>query len=312
MRSVAVLALLLSIGLPARASAWGFEAHREIAERMIALLPSEIRPLFERRQASIIERSVDPDLWRNIFPEEAPNHFVDLDYFGKYPFSELPREYDRAVQQWGRAVIHEQGLLPWRTAEMFGKLQREFAGLKRENAPGYLQDNIAFYAAVIAHYVSDGHVPLHAVVNYDGQRTNQHGVHGRWESELFDRLRPTLKIAPKAPQPVTDAREFMFQVLLDSNRLADGVLQADRDAAAGRQFYDDGYFAAFAGTQASVLERRFNESITAAASLVVGAWEAAGRPALPSDRPRPPRAIPPGSPPGASAAPAAPTARLSQ
>ena len=159
---------------------------------MIALLPAEIRPLFEKRKAYIVERSVDPDLWRNICPEEDPNHFVDLDFFGKYPFDELPREYDRAVQKCGREVIHEQGLLPWRTAEIFGKLQREFEGLKRENAPGYLQDNIAFFAAIIAHYVGDGHVPLHSVVNYDGQRTGQNGIHNRWESELFERTRARL------------------------------------------------------------------------------------------------------------------------
>ena len=220
MRIAAVLAVVL-VAIPSPAAAWGFEAHRFIAEQMIALLPAEIRPLFEQRKASIIERAVDPDLWRNVFPEEDPNHFVDLDYFGTYPFPDLPHEYDRAVERWGREVINEQGLLPWRTAEFHGKLQREFQGLGRENAPAFLQDNIAYYAAVLAHYVSDGHVPLHSVVNYNGQRTNQIGIHSRWESELFDRTRTRLKLAPAAPAPVRDAREFMFTVLLDSNRLAD-------------------------------------------------------------------------------------------
>ena len=40
------------------------------------------------------------------------------------PFEALPREYDQAVQKFGRAVVHEQGLLPWRTAEFYGRLQR--------------------------------------------------------------------------------------------------------------------------------------------------------------------------------------------
>jgi hypothetical protein len=60
----------------------------------------------------------------------------------------------------------------------------------------------------------------------------------------------------------------------------------------GREFYDDGYFAAFEKDQFAVIERRINESITAVASLIAGAWEAAGRPAIPPDRPRPPRPIP--------------------
>jgi hypothetical protein len=289
---IVVVALVVLLAVPSPTLAWGFEAHKFIAERMIALLPAEIRPLFERRKAYVIERAVDPDLWRNIFEQEAPNHFVDLDYFGKYPYPELPREYDRAVQRWGRDVIHQQGLLPWRVAELFGELQREFEGLKRDNAPAYLQDNIAFYATVMGHYIGDAHVPLHSVVNYDGQVTNQRGVHGRWESELFDRSRSRLTIAPKPIQPITNPRDFMFETLLASNLLADAVLAADRRAAEGREFYDDAYFDAFGKDQFAALERRINESITALASMITAAWDAAGRPALPPEGPRPPRPTP--------------------
>ena len=290
MRVICAVVLLLAV--PAPSWAWGFDAHKFIAEQMIALLPAEIRPLFEQRRAMVVERSVDPDLWRNIFLDEAPNHFVDLDHFGEYPFAELPRDYDRAVQKWGREVVHQQGLLPWRTAEMFGKLQREFEALKRESAPSYVQDNVAFYAAVMSHYIGDAHVPLHSVVNYDGQTTNQRGVHGRWESDLFERSRSRLTIKPAAPKPVLDPREFMFETLLASNRLADAVLESDKRAAEGREFYDDGYFATFEKEQFSALERRINDSISAVASVIIGAWEAAGRPSLPPDRPRSPRRTP--------------------
>ena len=290
MRVVCAVVLLLAV--PAPSWAWGFDAHKFIAEQMIALLPAEIRPLFEQRRAMVVERSVDPDLWRNIFLDEAPNHFVDLDHFGEYPFAELPRDYDRAVQKWGREVVHQQGLLPWRTAEMFGKLQREFEALKRESAPSYVQDNVAFYAAVMSHYIGDAHVPLHSVVNYDGQTTNQRGVHGRWESDLFERSRSRLTIKPAAPKPVLDPREFMFETLLASNRLADAVFESDKRAAHGREFYDDGYFATFEKEQFSALERRINDSISAVASAIIGAWEAAGRPSLPPDRPRSPRRTP--------------------
>jgi hypothetical protein len=303
MRIVAAI-LVAVISVPSPAFAWGFSAHRFIADQMIALLPAPIRPLFESRHAYIVERTVDPDLWRNIFPEEDPNHFVDLDYYGKYPYPDLPHEYDRAIQKWGREVVQQQGMLPWRTAEIFGKLQHEFEGLKRDNAPSYVQDNIALYAAIVAHYVGDGHVPLHSVINYDGQRTNQPGIHSRWESDLFDRVRSRLTVAPAAPKPVADVREFMFQVLLDSNRLADSVLEADRKAVVGREFYDDGYFKAFAAAQFAVLERRINDSIAAVASVITGAWEAAGRPPLPPDRPRTPRPVPrpPSTPAGATGA----------
>jgi hypothetical protein len=293
MARLSTLCLIGLVLLPRPADAWGFEAHKFIAERFIALLPAELKPLFERRRAFIIERSIDPDLWRNIgWDEEPPNHFVDLDYFGEYPFKELPREYDRAIERFGKSVIHEQGLLPWRTQEFYGRLQRAFEGLNRTPSPFYALDDIVLFSAILAHYVSDGHVPLHAVVNYDGQRTGQTGIHSRWESELFDRNRSKLTMAPAVPKPVTDARAFMFETLLASNRLADGVLAADKKAVAGREFYDDRYFDVLAAEQLKVLERRLNESITAVASVVTGAWQAAGRPAVPVERPRSPRPVP--------------------
>jgi hypothetical protein len=290
MRITAVVLVLL---VPAPTFAWGFEAHKFIADRMIDLLPPELKPLFVARRPFIIERAIDPDLWRNVWEEEAPNHFLDIDHeaFGPYPFAGLPRDYADAVQKFGRDFVHQQGLLPWRTSEFFGRLLREFESLKRTPPPGYAVDNIVLYAAVLAHYVSDGHVPLHAVINYNGQLTGQDGVHSRWEGELFERNRTALKIAPAPLTPVTVPRDAMFDILLASNRLAANVLDSDRTAADGREFYDDAYFDAFGKRTVSTLERRLNDSISAVASFIVGAWEMAGKPAIPADTARTPRQI---------------------
>lgn len=293
MRTAAFL-LAAVVALPTTAAAWGFEAHKLIADRMVELLPPALKPLFEKRRPFIIERSIDPDLWRNVgWEAEPPNHFLDMDYeaFGPYPFDGLPRDYAAAVQKFGKDVVHAQGLLPWRTAEFYGNLQREFASLKRQPAPGYALDNIVLYAAILAHYVSDGHVPLHAVVNYNGQVTGQDGVHSRWEGELFNRNRASLAITPAPAAGVSHPRDFMFEVLLASNRAAANVLESDRLAAAGREFYDDGYFAAFGKGTLPTLERRLNQSITAVASIIVGAWEQAGKPAIPAEPARTPRRI---------------------
>lgn len=291
--AAAVLAALLM--LPAPAMAWGFEAHQFIVDRMIELLPPQLRPFFEKRRAFIVERAIDPDLWRSAgWDAEPPNHFLDLDNgaFGAFPFAALPRDYSAAVQKFGKELVDKQGTLPWRTAEFYGRLQREFESLKRQPAPGYALDNIALYAAVMAHYISDGHVPLHASANYDGQLTEQQGVHSRWEAELFERHRATLKIAPGPVKPILDPQAFMFATLLDSFRLAANVLESDKAATAGREFYDDGYFDAFAKGTLPTLERRLNESIAAVAAAITGAWEQAGKPPVPVELPRTPRPIP--------------------
>jgi hypothetical protein len=290
----AILSLVLLLGLPGVSSAWGFDGHRFIVDRAIGQLPPELKALFEARRTFIVERSVDPDLWRNVgWEEEPPNHFLDMDHaaFGPYPFEGLPREYDRAVQKFGRAFVHEQGLLPWRVQEFYGRLQRAFEALTRERPSTYTLDDIVLYSAVLAHYVADGHVPLHAVVNYDGQLTNQHGLHSRWESELFTRNRDRITVKARPLASVSDPRTFMFDVLLASNRLVPAVLEADRKASEGRDFYDDEYFAAFGEASFDVLEQRTNDSISAVVSMIAGAWEQAGRPKVPTELERTPRPI---------------------
>lgn len=290
--AAAVLAAMLVI--PASVSAWGFEAHKFIVDRMIELLPPQLKPLFEKRRAFVVERAIDPDLWRTVgWEAESPNHFVDLDNgaFGPYPFDGLPRDYADAVQKFGAAFIEQQGTLPWRTQEFYGRLQREFAALKRQPAGGYSLDNIALYAAILAHYVADGHVPLHSATNHDGQLTQQQGVHSRWEAELFERNRSQLKIAPVAIAPIANPRDFMFTTLLASNRAVANVLDSDKAAAEGREFYDDAYFAAFAKGTLPTLERRLNDSIAAVAAMITGAWEQAGKPDVPTEMQRTPRPI---------------------
>lgn len=291
---VAVAAAVLTLG--PRAGAWGFPAHKHIADRMIGLLPAELRPLFEARRAFIVERSIDPDLWRNVgWEDEPPNHFLDLDFeaYGAYPFDALPREYDQAVQKFGRTLVHEQGLLPWRTAEFYGRLQRAFESLKRPVPSPYTLDDIVLYSAVLCHYVSDGHVPLHAVKNYDGQLTGQPGAHARFESDLFERYAADLRVQPAPRAPVADPRGEMFRILLESNRLAGQVFRADTAAAAGREYYDDGFFAAYKAGAFPIVDQRVADSIAATAAFITGAWERAGKPVVPVTLSRPPRRVAP-------------------
>ncbi len=284
-----LLPLALVLLSPARSEAWGFEAHRFIADKAIALLPPGLRELFERQRVQFVEHAIDPDLWRNVgFEEEPPRHFLDLDAYGAAPFEALPRSYDEAVARFGPEKVNREGTLPWRVSEIHGRLRRAFEQLARPDGPGYAYDNAVFFASVLSHYVGDAHVPFHAIVNYDGQVTGQHGVHSRFETELFSRLRPTLAIAPAAVPVVTDPRAAAFATLIESAALSGRVLEADRQAIGTGELYDDGYFARFAESGAGpILEQRVNQSIATVAAYITGAWEAAGKPDL--SKPRSPR-----------------------
>ena len=104
-----LLSFALLTACPRPAAAWGFEVHKYIMARAIPLLPPEIRPYFEKYQTSIVEHSIDPDLWRTAgWTEEPPRHFVDMDAYGPYPFTGMPHVYDEAVKRYGVEFVHEE------------------------------------------------------------------------------------------------------------------------------------------------------------------------------------------------------------
>ena len=281
-----VIAAMLVV--PSTADAWGFEAHKFIVSRAIDLLPEPIRPFFEANREFIVERAIDPDLWRNAgFTEEPPNHFLDLDAYGPYPFRDLPREYDEAVKKHGLDRLRQNGLLPWRTHEIAGRLVRGFEALHKNGQ--YARSDIRFFSAIIGHYVADAHVPLHAVLNYNGQLTGQTGLHNRWEDELFLRYQKQLVLKPGPLRRIQSERDFVFETLLESSQLVPALLAADKEAIGTRDTYDDQYFETLFARTRPTLEKRLSEAITAVASIISSAWEQAGKPALSANPPPQPQ-----------------------
>jgi hypothetical protein len=285
--SCLVAVLVVALLVPAPAHAWGFAGHRLIMARAIDLLPPQLKPFFERFHDEIVVRVVDPDLWRNVGWEEEPNHFVDfgMPELGPYPFDGLPRDYDRALEKFGLSVMKRVGFLPWREAEMFGNLRRGMDGFTRQSA--YATSDVVLFSAVAAHYIQDAHQPFHAHNNYDGQLTGNHGVHARFERDLIERFQSRLTLAPAAPKAILAPREAAFDILLDSYRLVDAILAADTEAVAGKEVYDDDYFEKFFVKVKPVLERRLSAAISATAGIIIGAWEAAGKPVVRTTDARP-------------------------
>ena len=285
--------MLLLLVVPRPAHAWGFAAHKFIMDRAIALLPPELRPLFEQHRAEVVERAIDPDTWIVAgWEDERPHHFVDMDSpgFGQYPFTELPRDYTAAFAKFGAAKMRDAGTVPWTAEEVYGSLRRAFEAYPRRGGFGAsAHQDVILFSAWLAHYTADGHVPLHGVANYDGQFTQQWGVHARWESALFERYMDRLTIAPKAIAPVKDPRGFIFDALLRDTQLVPALLKADRDAIGDRDTYDDAYYQAFFAANKAVMEQRLNDSIAAVAAMITGAWESAGKPVISVNLPATPQ-----------------------
>jgi hypothetical protein len=288
--AAAFAAILFS---PGAAFAWGFVGHRLIMRRAIELLPPDLKPFFEKFKEEIVVRAADPDTWRSVGWDDDPNHFLDFGVtdYGVYPFQALPREYGAALEKFGESTLKRNGLLPWREAEEFGNLRRAFEEFKRE-AP-YTTSNVILFSAVAAHYIQDAHQPFHATDNYDGQQTGNGGIHSRFERDLIERYESRLRLTPAPAKSIGSVRDAVFEVLLGSYLLVDPVLKADKDALGSSDTYDDAYFEKFFTKVEPILEQQLSAAITATASIIVSAWDQAGRPTVRLTEARPPQKVRP-------------------
>jgi hypothetical protein len=283
MRSIlffpSLIALFLLL-LPHSVNSWGFRSHEEITRRAINALPADVRPLFELHARELIERSVEADKRRFADKLEGPTHYIDIDRYGKYPFNGLPRSYDDAVKKFGKATVDSNGTVPWRIAEFTRGLTE--ALMKNDTS------DIIFYAANLSHYVADAHVPLHATENYDGQLTDQRGLHARWESRLPEHYMSSYDLEIRPARLIADPIGRAFEIVLASFQMVDSVLSADRKALeslpAGERFierkskgkvvleYRKEYYERFHESLNGMVERRMEDAIQEVASYWLTAW----------------------------------------
>ena len=278
--AAAIIALTtVAVFLPAPASAWSWEAHRFIMRRAIEILPAEIKPFFVEHREEVINRSIDPDLWRDAGWDEDHNHFVNFGApeMGPFPFVAFPRDQTAALEKFGEAGLKRLGTLPWRLQEMVGNLRRAFEGFAKGN--GLSPQQTVLFSGAASHYIQDATQPLHASNNYDGQLTDQRGVHSRFELGLIERFESRITITPGQPKAITSLRDYSFDTLLASYQKADAILKADKEAIGSKDTYDDQYFEEFFARVKPIFESQLSTAVTATASIIVTAWDQAGRPA---------------------------------
>jgi len=83
-------------------------------------------------------------------------------------------------EKMGEFVFEDQlnghGILPWHLMRMQRRLTEAF--IKKD------KQRILQLSAEMGHYIGDAHVPLHTTQNYNGQLTDQVGIHALWESHI--------------------------------------------------------------------------------------------------------------------------------
>ena len=268
---------------------WGFFGHQKINYYATFLLPPGMMVLYKPNIDFLSEHAVDPDKRRYAVADEAPRHYIDLDRYGVYPFDSLPRKWNDAVMKFSEDTIRKHGIVAWWIPIMHRRLIQAF---KEKN-----QASILKLSAEIGHYIGDAHVPLHASSNHNGQLTNQHGIHGFWESRIPELLadKEWNFFIGKAGY-IKNPESLVWNIVLESAAAADTVLRFEKDLTA--QFspdlkygfeerngkivrqYSSAFSIAYNLKLKGMIERRMRQSIYLVASFWYTAWIDAGQPDL--------------------------------
>lgn len=177
MHLLMLLLLPVSVG---DSYAWGFFAHRRINRQAVFSLPPEMFGFFKVHVDFITENAINPDRRRYAVIGEAEKHYIDMEAYGDSAIYKLPRYWHQALEVYDESYLRAHGIGPWNVYHV--KLQLTNAFLKKDKKA------ILRLSADLGHYIADMHVPLHTTHNYNGQLTNQYGIHAFWESRIPELL----------------------------------------------------------------------------------------------------------------------------
>jgi hypothetical protein len=127
-------------------------------------------------------------------------------------------------RNWTTVIVEEnfskEGILPYYLYEHYRKLVKAFSD---KDAKRILKLSTHF-----GHYIGDAHVPLHSTKNYNGQLTNQVGVHAFWENSVPELLcEEEYDFLVGKAEYIKDVRKFFWDIILKSHSLKNEVLRAD-------------------------------------------------------------------------------------
>lgn len=270
LRTFLLIAILVSGATPALA--WGDLAHQMVNAAAIEDLPEPIRSYFRARKIYLLEHASEPDLVAHEDPAEGPRHYAEIEAYDRYPFRQFERRF--VAEHWRPATSGlSHGDSVWQIERYTLRLARDFRRRRWDAA-----DHDAVFAA---HYAADLTQPLHTVINFDGQLTNQRGIHARFETELVRDLAGRWTLRPQPAEVVPDLRARIFRELVASYSERQVIFSADREAAAGGGYLDPQFPARFERLAGPLALRQLDAAAALVSSFWYTAWVRAGRPVLP-------------------------------
>jgi hypothetical protein len=269
-------------------SSWGFFAHYRINRLAVFTLPKGMAGFYRANIGFITEHAVNADKKRYIDSTEAPHHFFDADHYGKQPFVNMPQHWIDAAAKYTSDTLNKYGTVPWAITSNYYWLVKAFKA--------HDTTSILITSANLAHYIADAHTPLHLTQNYDGQLTNQTGIHGLWESRLPELFGNSYNYNVGKAKYISNPLAEAFKICRSSFKSVDTVLRVERTLnrtfPAARKYameqrgnrkvkvYSVAYSRAYHKLLRGMVQRQMRASILSVGSFWFSAWVDAGQPDL--------------------------------
>ena len=278
--------LLLIIPCLLLFSSWGFFAHQRINRLAVFTLPKDLIGFYKSNINYITEHAVDPDKRRYADSLEAPRHYLDADHYGEKPFDSIPKKWNDAVTKLSEDTLNAYGIVPWQIQRTYYKLVKAF-----ENKDSIL---ILKHSADLGHYIADAHVPLHTSENYNGQMTNQVGIHGFWESRLPELFAGDYDYFVGKAKYINNPLNAAWNIVENTFTMLDSTLSIEKrlnkSFPSDRKYtynernnkvikeYSIDYSTAYHKELNGMVERQMRSSILSVGSFWYSAWVDAGQP----------------------------------
>jgi hypothetical protein len=269
---------------------WGFFGHRLINRVAIFTLPNEMIGFYKHHIQYITENAINPDRRRYAVDAEAARHYIDLDIYGDSAIFKMPRYWKDAVLKYTEDTLQTYGIVPWHINRVRFQLTD---AMKICDA-----SNILRLSADLGHYIADANVPLHTTENYNGQLTDQYGIHGFWESRLPELFSQNYDLFTGKATYLENTQISVWKAVETAHLALDSVLgfekslsqkiRADKQYIVAQRgqsniktysvFYSKSYHTALDG----MVERQMKSSIKLVGDMWYTCWVDAGQPNLDS------------------------------
>jgi hypothetical protein len=267
---------------------WGFFAHYRINRLAVFTLPKAMAGFYKANINYITQHAISADKRRYVDSAEAPRHYLNADHYGKNPFARIPQRWNDAVVKYSEDTLNKYGTVPWAIQYNYYRLVRAF---KAHDTTAILSSS-----ANLGHYIADAHVPLHLTQNYNGQLTNQTGLHALWESRLPELFASNYNCYAGKAHYIENPLKEAFKICRASFMEVDSVLRLER--VLNRSFpvakkyaitlrgkrsvqdYSFEYSRAYQKLLRRMVERRMRASVVQIGSYWYSAWVDAGQPDL--------------------------------